>query len=387
VERAIHGEDIGRMSPRITVRPKLLPLLLGGALAASALAGRRGSTGRQTRVAEERWQAEETRLNGRLENSPQTVSHRGWLAVLQQVGTKVGRNNMPIVAAGCGFYAMLALFPAITALVSIYGLIADPQQVEDQVSAMRGVLPEAAASLIAAQATAVASGTSGILGWSAALAILFALWTASSGVKALFTALNIAYEEEEKRGVLQFNITALLFTFLMIVGVTLGLGVIVVLPAVLQYLPLGQLGGWAARIGSWAVLLGLLLLGLAAIYRFGPSRAEPRWRWVTPGSLLAALLLLAASAGFSIYVANFASYNETYGALGGVIILLIWLYLSAFVVLLGAELNAELEPRSKRDTSSELPRPIGQRHGYAGDHVAQQAARASREVLGQVLSR
>jgi membrane protein len=160
-----------------------------------------------------------------------------------------------------------------------------------------------------------------------------------------------------------------------------------VLPAVLQYLPLGQLGGWAARIGSWAVLLGLLLLGLAAIYRFGPSRAEPRWRWVTPGSLLAALLLLAASAGFSIYVANFASYNETYGALGGVIILLIWLYLSAFVVLLGAELNAELEPRSKRDTSSELPRPIGQRHGYAGDHVVQQAARAGREVLGQVLSR
>jgi len=371
------------------VLPKLLHLLLGDAVAALALADRRGRVGPQTGSMTRVRQTAGAHPNhdSRLENGPEAVPPRGWLAVLQQVGNNVGKNNMSIVAAGCAFYSMLALFPAITALVSIYGLVADPQQVEHQVGAMRGILPEEAASLIASQATAVASGTSGVLGWGAALAILVALWTASSGVKALFTALNIAYEEEEKRGVLQFNLNALLFTILMIIGVTVGLGVIVVLPPILHYLPLGHLGGWAVRIGSWAVLLALLLIGLAAIYRFGPSRAQPRWRWVTLGSLTAAILLLAASAGFSIYVANFASYNETYGALGGVIILLVWLYISAFVVLLGAELNAELEPRSKRDTSSELPRPIGQRHGYAGDHVAQQAARAGREVFNQVLSR
>jgi membrane protein len=157
----------------------------------------------------------------------------------------------------------------------------------------------------------------------------------------------------------------------MIVGVMVGLGVIVVLPAVLDYLPLGPLAGWAVRIGSWAVLLGLLLVGLAAIYRFGPSRAKARWRWVTPGSLTAAALWLAASAAFSFYVANFDSYNETYGALGGVIVLLMWLYISAFVVLLGAELNAELELQTERDTTAGEPLPMGQRRAYAADHTAE----------------
>jgi membrane protein len=361
---------------RESAKPSLPQLLLGGAVAAFALASRCGRApapaggGDPERQAARAAQADPDRP-GRHAEHPAAIPPRGWWAVLRRVWDENNKDNMTIVAAGCAFYAMLALFPAITALVSIYGLVADPQQVEQQVGAMQGVLPEEAASLIATQAHAVAGGTSGALGWGAALAIAFALWTAASGVKTLFTALNIAYEEEETRGLIRFNLDALLFTFLMIVGVVVGLGVIVILPAALDYLPLGPLAGWAVRIGSWAVLLGFLLVGLAAIYRFGPSRAKARWRWVTPGSLTAAALWLAVSAVFSFYVANFDSYNETYGALGGVIILLMWLYISAFVVLLGAELNAELELQTERDTTTGLPRPMGQRRAYAADHTVE----------------
>ena len=196
----------------------------------------------------------------------------GWLAVLRQVWDENSKDNMTIVAAGCAFYAMLALFPAITALVSIYGLVADPQQVEQQVSAMQGVLPDEAAALIATQAQAVASGTTGVLGWGAALAIAFALWTAASGVKALFTALNIAYEEEETRGLIRFNLDALLFTLLMIVGVVVGLGVIVGLPAALDYLPARS----PRRVGGADRLLGGPARSVAGRARRDlPLRPEP----------------------------------------------------------------------------------------------------------------
>lgn len=306
---------------------------------------------------------------GAAAERPSEIPPRGWLAVLWRVWDQVDRDNMLLVAAGCAFYAMLALFPAITALVSIYGVVADPGQVEQQMESLGGFLPEEAVALISTQASSVAGGAGNVLGWSAILAVLFALYTASSGVKTLFTALNIAYEEREERGFLQLNAVALAFTLGAVLAVAVGLGVIVVLPVAVGYLPLGPVGSIAVRIGSWSVLLGLLLLGLAAVYRFGPSRAQPRWRWVTPGSLVAAVLWGAGSLAFSWYVANFASYNETYGVLGGVIILLIWLYLSAFVILLGAELNAELELQTRRDTTTGESRPMGRRRAYVADHA------------------
>jgi membrane protein len=307
---------------------------------------------------------------GRRAESPTEIPAQGWWAILQRVWAEIGRDNMSIIAAGCAFYAMLALFPALTAMVSIYGLVADPAAVQQHVSALEGILPQEAASLIVGQMQSVASGSSGVLGWSAAIAILLALYSASSGVKTLFTALNVAYEEEETRGFIRFNLTALVFTFLAILSVIIGLGIIVGVPAALSWLPLGAYAAWGVRIASWLVLLLLVILGLAMIYRFGPSRAPANWRWLTPGSFVAALLWLAASAGFSFYAANFASYNETYGALGGVIILLMWLYISAFVVLLGAELNAEIELQTEKDTTTGAPQPMGQRKAYAADHVA-----------------
>ncbi|MDX6749475.1 YihY/virulence factor BrkB family protein [Geminicoccaceae bacterium 1502E] len=305
----------------------------------------------------------------RRAESPRQIPATGWKAVLWRVKDEISRDNVSIVAAGCAFYALLALFPAITATVSIYGLVADPAQVEQHLAGLQGVVPQAAFEMIRAQVEKVASGGGTALGWGAALSILLALWSASAGIKTLFTALNIVYEEEEDRGFIRFNATALLFTLAAIVGVIAGLGVIVVVPAVLGQLPLGPLGDWAVRIGSWLAMLVLVVAGLAMMYRFGPSRAPASWRWLSPGSMAAAVLWLVASAAFSFYAANFASYNETYGALGGVIILLMWLWISAFVVLLGAELNSELELETSRDTTTGRPQPMGQRGAFGADRT------------------
>ncbi len=348
-------------------------LLLGLSLALLAFAERRRPAQRQVGdpvrpVHELGDRSEASGRIGEQAERPTEIPPRGWLMVLRRVWDEVDRDNMLLVAAGCAFYAMLALFPAITALVSIFGLVADPNQVEQQLGSLQSVLPQEAAGLIVAQASSVAGGAGGVLGWGATLAILLALYTASSGVKTLFTALNIAYEEREERGFLRLNLTALAFTLAAILAIALCLSVIVVLPAVLAYLPLGPIGGVAIKAASWAVLLVLLLLGLGVVYRFGPNRAQARWRWVTPGSLLAALLWGAGSLGFSWYVSNFASYNETYGVLGGAIILLMWLYLSALVILLGAELNSELELQTRRDTTTGDPRPMGRRRAYVADH-------------------
>lgn len=362
-------QDQGRPSSHGREAGSLAPLLLGIAVAVVALGTRRGFA--DVRCAQPPAELRPTRQElhaGRHATSPTEIPARGWWAVLKRVWHQVLRDNISIIAAGCAFYALLALFPAITALVSIYGLIADPDLVGRQVESLHGVLPDEAIGLIATQARQVASAGS-VLGWSAALALLLALWSASSGVRTLFTALDIAYEEEEKRSLLRFNLTALLFTLGGIFALISGLGVIIGVPAVLRYLPLGPMADLAVRLTSWGVLLLVLVLGLAVIYRFGPSRAPARWRWLTPGSLLAAALWLLASAAFSYYVANFAAYNQTYGTLGGVIILMMWLYLSAFVILLGAELNAELEIQTEEDTTTGLPLPIGMRRAYAADHT------------------
>ncbi|MGE3291155.1 MAG: YihY/virulence factor BrkB family protein [Geminicoccaceae bacterium] len=299
-------------------------------------------------------------------DGPTEIPPHGWWEVLKRVWDEIGRDNMSIIAAGCGFYALLALFPAITALVAIYGIVADPSTIEQQVSGLSAVVPEAAVDLIGTQAHAVAATGATRLTWGAAIALLLALYSATSGMKTLFQALNIAYEEEETRSFVRFNLTAFLFTLVAIVGIAVMIGLIVGMPLLIGLLPFGSLGTWLVRIGSW------LLLGVALLYRFGPSRAPARWRWVTPGSLAAVGLWLLGSLAFSLYVGRFAAYNETYGTLGGVVILLMWLYISAFSILLGAELNAELELETARDTTTGAPQPIGRREAYVADHTAQQ---------------
>ena len=307
---------------------------------------------------------------GRSAQTPTQIPPRGWKEVAWRVKDEIDRDNMSIIAAGCAFYALLALFPGITALVSIYGLVADPATVEQQMASIQGVLPQAAFEIIQGQAHAVATTGSTALSWGAVIAILLALYSASAGIRTLFTALNIAYEEEEQRGFVRFYLVSLVFTLAAIVFVVMGLTVIVGVPNLLKVLPLGPAGEWLIRAASWLLLLCGIAVGLALIYRFGPSRAPARWRWLTPGSIVAAVLWLLASLLFSVYAANFGSYNETYGALAGVIILIMWLYISAFVVLLGAEINSELELQTERDTTTGPEEPKGQRQAFAADHTA-----------------
>jgi membrane protein len=312
----------------------------------------------------------EDRALGRQAGRPGEIPPRGWLAVLRRVMREAISDEAGTAAASCGFYALLALFPAISVAISLYGLVADPITVNDQLEGVRDVLPASTYDLIAARVHELAAAGRTKLSWGLALSLLVALWSAMSGTKAIISALNVAYEEREKRSLLRLNLVALLFTLGGMVGVVLALTVIVVVPTALAFTWLGPLASAAVRACSFALLLGFVMLGLAFLYRFAPSRADAKWRWVTPGSLLAAALWLAASLAFSFYVSNFGSYDTYYGTLGGVVVALLWFYISAYAVILGAELNAELELQTRRDTTTDPVRPMGKRGAFVADHVA-----------------
>lgn len=309
---------------------------------------------------------------GRAEQ-PAQIPGRGWWAISKRIYIQIGTHNLSLVAAGCAFFALLAVFPAITACVSLYGLVSDPAQVQAQVQSMQGVLPEQALTIVQNQLRAVASTSQQGLSWGLGLSLAFALWTASAGIKALFSALNIVYREAEERSFVRFAAQGLLFTLAAILAVIVAVFMITVVPAALALLALGPLVEPLVSLLRWPLLALLMMIGLAFLYRYGPSRANPRWTWVSWGAVIATVFWVAASIGFSLYVANFGSYDKTYGSLGAVVVLMFWLYISAFVVLLGAELNAELEHQTAHDTTTGKPQPAGERGAFVADHQPDQA--------------
>lgn len=304
---------------------------------------------------------------GRRAERPSDIPRRGWRDILLRIKDAVSGKSLSLVAAGAAFYAFLAIPSAIAALVSLYGLMADPAEVRRQVDAMRGVVPGEAVGLLSDQLKALTSHSNKTLGIGLVLSVLVALWSAKSATTSMMSALNIAFEESEKRGILRYYATAFALTFSMIVLAILALGLIAVLPAALGVLPLGDTGKAVASIMRWPVLVVLIMAALAVIYRFGPSREQPRWRWVSWGAAAAVLLWIAGSALFSVYVGEFASYDKSYGSLGAVVVLLMWLYLSAYAVLLGAELNAEIEHQTARDTTTGREQPMGRRGAKVAD--------------------
>jgi len=255
-------------------------------------------------------------------------------------------------------------------MIAIWGLLFDPQQIEQQIAAVSALLPQEAAAIVTEQARTVAAGGGG-LGLAAAGGILFALYSASKGMKALIEGLNIVYDEEEKRGFIKLNLIALGLTVGVIVAMIAALGLIVVVPVVLGFLGLGSVVNALVSLLRWPILFVGALLVLAALYRYAPSRAAPRWRWVSWGAGLATVVWVVGSIAFSVYVGNFGSYNETYGSIGAVIILLMWFWLSAFIVLAGAELNAEMEHQTERDSTTGPERPRGRRGAYVADEVGE----------------
>jgi membrane protein len=307
---------------------------------------------------------------GRHAGSPMDIPWSGWRRVIIRTAREVITDRISLCAAGCAFYATLALFPAISMLVSIYGLVFDPSTVVKQLDVLRDVLPMSAYQLIADRVQVLVSKPAGTLTFSLALSLIIALWSASTGTKSILGALNLAYEERERRNFLRFQLTALGMTLGAILGAVIGLGALVLVPVVLGFIGISTYGAVIARVGSLLAMVVFVLMALSLLYRYGPSRRSASWHWITPGSAVATLLWLVASVLFSYYVQNLASYDATYGPLGAVVGVMMWFYVSAFAVLVGAELNAELELQTTQDTTRGPARPIGARGAYVADHVA-----------------
>ncbi|KPV41214.1 hypothetical protein AN478_04825 [Thiohalorhabdus denitrificans] len=307
---------------------------------------------------------------GRQAARPGELGTADWKAVARRVWRGISRDNLSVVAAGVGFYAFFALFPALAAVVSLYGLVADPGDVERMVRQVQDVLPEAVTGILSSQLRKLAENTGARLGVGVVVGILIALWSATKGTKALMVGLNIVNGEEEKRGFLRQNAVALGLTLGAVLAVILALAMVVVAPAVLAAFPLPDLLRPLIAWVRWPVLAVLMALGLSALYRYAPSRRPPRWRWLTHGAVLATGLWLIASGLFSWYVANFGAYNKTYGSMAAIAILLMWFFLSAYVILLGAKVNSELEHHTERDTTVGADRPMGRREAVVADTVA-----------------
>ena len=308
---------------------------------------------------------------GREAGTPKDIPARGWKDILWRVKDQIKEDRLSIIAAGVAFYGLLAVFPGLIALVAIYGLAFDPAQVEQQVGALRGVLPPQAAEVLLGQLHDLTTTDSTALGFGAIAGILLALWSASAGMRTLMEALNVAYDEDEKRGMIAFYGTALLLTLGAIFGTVIAISLVVAMPVALSFLGLGDALKWLISIGGVVILVITVMFGLAITYRFGPSRKTPQWRWVSWGAVIATLLWILGSVLFSIYVTRFGNYNETYGSVGAIVILLMWFLLSSYAVLIGAELNAEMERQTRRDTTSGGGKPMGGRGAYAADTVGE----------------
>ncbi|HVE95862.1 MAG TPA: YihY/virulence factor BrkB family protein [Pseudonocardiaceae bacterium] len=300
-------------------------------------------------------------------DSPTQIPVRGWRQVLGRAIHESQEHNIALLAAGVAFFAFLALFPALIALVTLVGLVADPGQITEEVRSFTVGLPQASQQLISDQLTAITDSSGGALTIGLVVSLLVALWSASSGTSNLMTAVNLAYDEKEKRGFLKLRGVALLLTLGAVIFLVGTLALIAVVPVVLDAVPLGPVGAILAQVLRWTLLVALIVVGLGVIYRMAPDRNPPKFRWVALGSVVAALLWLLGSVGFSLYVNFFGDYNKTYGAVAGVIVLLLWLYLTCYLVLLGAEINAEAERQTARDTTVGEPRPMGQRGAVVAD--------------------
>lgn len=304
---------------------------------------------------------------GRDAERPGEIPARGWKDILVRTWKEFGDDQIPLIAAGCTFYTLLALFPGVTAFVALYGLFADVAEAQSHVQEMSGVLPAGAISLIGDQMLKVAAAGEGSLSFAFIFGLGTALWSANGAMKAIITGLNIAYEEKEKRGFLKKTLVPLAFTLgLITFAITaIGLGAV----GASASARFGALAGGVFTVIYWLGLFLGVVIGMTLLYRFGPSRDRVRWRWITWGSGLSAIAWVVMSGGFTFYVANFGKYDESYGALGAAIGFMTWTWLSSMVFLMGAELNSEIEHQTARDTTTGAPQPLGARGAVVADTI------------------
>lgn len=275
--------------------------------------------------------------------SPVEIKPAGWKEIFLRTYQQINEDRLLAIAAGVVFYGLLSLFPAVTALVSSYGLFADASTITDNLRQLAVMLPEGSFVIVQDQVARVLAKGTGSLSITFVFGILFALWSANAGMKAIMDALNVVYDEEEARSFVRLNLVSLGLTIAALAAILIMAGAVVAVPLLLQHIGIGEQAALLVKFGRWPFLLFLLLFALAVLYRFGPSRRSPRWQWLSVGAVAAAILWIAGSSLFSWYLANFGDYNATYGSLGAVIGLMMWLWMSAAIILAGAELNSEIE--------------------------------------------
>ena len=300
-------------------------------------------------------------------DKPTEIPPKGWLQVVKRGFAEAKADQVPLLAAGVAFYAFLAIFPALIAVVLIYGLVVEPQQIAEQIGQLTAGLPEEANRIITDQVTLASSRETGA-GLGAVLAILLALWAASGGMANLVTAISTAYDEEEKRNFVKKRGLALLLTLGAIVFLILTLALVAVFPVLSGLIDNGVVR-FFLQVARWVLIAVLVTAALAVLYRVAPDRDAPKMRWVSVGAGVATVLWLVASVGFSIYVANFGNYAKTYGAIAGIIVMLFWLWITSYAILLGAEINAESEQQTVQDTTKGEEQPIGQRDAVKADSL------------------
>jgi len=313
--------------------------------------------------------ADTSDAHGRRAESPTEIPAPGWKDIAWRTYQQIGEDRLLAVSAGVVFYGLLALFPAITALVSSYALIANPSTINDHLSLLAGVLPEGTYSIIQDQIGRVLAKGDVKLSAAFAFSLLLALWSANGGMKAIIDALNVVYDEEEKRSFVKLNAVSLAFTLGSLVAILTAIGLVVAVPIVLSTIGLGAVGDAVLRFGRWPALAAIVVVGLAVLYRYGPSRRTPKWKWISVGSVLATATWLAGSALLSYYLSNYGNYDATYGSLGAAIGLMMWMWMSTIVILFGAELNSEIEHQTKQDSTTAGGAPIGTRGAKVADTV------------------
>lgn len=306
---------------------------------------------------------------GRSAEKPWEIPWTGWKDVLWRVFDELERDDVLDVAAGVAFFGLLALFPALIATVSMYGMLFDPQDIVRQVHRLTVAIPENARSIILQQMREISGGSIAELRVSFFVALGIALFSASSGVAALMRGINKSYDEIETRGWIRRRVLALGFTLALAAFVACSVAVITLLPTVMEHVGLAESARRLIEFARWPTMAAATMVGLGVLYRYAPNRTPARWQWVSPGAMLATLIWTLASLSFSLYAENFGRFNRTYGTLGGVAVLALWLYLSAVAILLGAELNAELEHQTEQDSTIGPARPMGERGATVADHL------------------
>ena len=306
---------------------------------------------------------------GRRSRSPFAIPWAGWKDIFWRTYQRIDDDRLLATAGGVVFFGLLSIFPAVTALVSSYGLFADPATISANLQTLATMLPEGSFQIVEDQVGRVVSKGNTTLGATFLLGLLLAIWSANAGVKSIFDALNVAYEEREKRSFIRLNSVSLAFTVGGIAALLLMVGAVVAFPLALNHLGMAPESKLIVALARWPLLFLILLVALAILYRFAPSRDAPRWQWLSLGAVTAALLWIAGSALLSWYLSEFANYNATYGSLGAAIGLMMWMWMSAIVIMFGAELNSEIERQTLRDTTTGEPKPLGSREAVSADTV------------------